>query len=111
VEDATTFVEGLDQEAFLRLPIEDRRTFRAVKNAVAEVGEAVKALPEEICNRHRDVDWRGLAGLRDIMIHRYFAIDLLRLWPVLREEFPAVLSAVKAELACRASTHPGESCG
>ncbi len=72
-----------------------------MKNAVAEVGEAVKALPQDVCARHPGVDWRGLAGLRDVMIHRYFALDLVRLWPVVQDEFPEVLKAVRAELSRR----------
>lgn len=98
VQDALAFVDGLSQAEFEALPGQHRRTYRAIKNAVTEIGEAVKGLPAELCERHPEVDWRGLAGLRDVMIHRYFSVDLARLWPVLTDEFPVLLQAVIREL-------------
>lgn len=98
VRDIQVFTHEMAEESFLALPSEDRRTYRAIKNAVAEIGEAVKGLPSEICARHPAVDWRGLAGLRDILSHRYFVVDLLRLWPVLRDELPVLRKAVESEL-------------
>lgn len=92
------FVRGMTPAQFDALPEADRRTYRAVKNAVSEIGEAVKALPPEVCARHPQIDWKGIAGLRDIVVRRYFAVDLPRLWPVLVEEFPQLLKAVSAEL-------------
>jgi len=71
---------------------------RAVKNALVEIGEAIKALPPEITHRRPGVDWRGLAGLRDVVSHGYFALDQERLWPVIRDEVPTLLAAVREEL-------------
>jgi uncharacterized protein with HEPN domain len=107
VTDLMTFVQNMTPETFEALPQNDRRTYRAVKNAVSEIGEAVKALPPEICERHPAVDWRGIAGLRDIVVHRYFDVDLPRLWPVLTEEFPVLLQAVTAELGEDGPHEPG----
>jgi uncharacterized protein with HEPN domain len=97
-QDAMGFVEGLDSAAFERLAEEDRKTYRALKNAVAEIGAAVKRLPREITDRHPTVDWRGLSGLRDIVAHHYHRLDLQRLRPVLVDEFPELIAAVRAEL-------------
>ena len=69
--DAQTFVGGLTSETFERLPIDDPRTYRAIKNAVSELGEAVKRLPPDLRARHPEVDWRGLAGLPDIVATRW----------------------------------------
>lgn len=98
-EDAIAFASGLDEAAFAALAERDRRTFRALKNALAEIGEAVKALPPEVLARHPGVDWRGWAGLRDMVSHQYFGLVLPRLRPAVVEELPALLAAVQAELA------------
>lgn len=97
--DVIAFMAGMDEDAFITLPSTDRRTWRALKNALSEIGEAVKDLPPEATARHSGVDWRGFAGLRDIVAHAYFGLDLPRLRPTVTEEIPALLVAVEAELA------------
>jgi len=55
-------------------------------------------MPAEIRTRHLAVDWKGFAGLRDMVAHRCFAIDTLKLLPIIRDEIPRLLAAVEAEL-------------
>jgi uncharacterized protein with HEPN domain len=98
-EDALGFASGLDEAAFAALPVVDRRTYRALKNALAEIGEAVKLLPPELLARHPDVDWRGWAGLRDVVSHQYFRLELPRLRPTVVNELPALLEAVSGDLS------------
>lgn len=105
-EDAVEFCAGLDEAAFAALPMSDRRTFRALKNVLAEIGEAVKLLPSELLARHPEVDWRGWAGLRDVVSHQYFSLELSRLRPTILEELPLLLDAVTRELAIQRSGHP-----
>ncbi|MBV1796534.1 DUF86 domain-containing protein [Siccirubricoccus sp. G192] len=103
--DILSFVEGLDEAAFAALPQADRRTYRAIKNGLSEIGEAIKGLPPEILAGHREIDWRGFAGLRDIVAHQYFSLELPRLWPTVTEELPALIAAVDAELARLSSSY------
>jgi len=99
--DAAAFAEGLDEAAFEALPSADTRTYRALKNALAEIGEAVKLLPAELMARHPGVDWRGWAGLRDVVSHQYFRLQTARLHATIREDIPILLIAVTAELTRR----------
>ncbi len=96
--DLRDFVADLEAKAFEALPHADRLGYRAIKNALAELGEAVKALPAEIRQRHPTVDWRGFAGLRDLVAHQYFAIDVGRLHPIVRDEIPGLIEAAEQEL-------------
>jgi len=96
--DAAAFAEGLDEAAFAALPVADPRTYRALKNALAEIGEAVKLLPAELLARHPGVDWRGWAGLRDIVSHQYFRLQTARLRATILEDIPPLLNAVTSEL-------------
>ena len=77
----------------------DRRTYRALKNALADLGEAVKLLPSEVLARHPAVDWRGWAGLRDIVSHQYFSLELPCLRPTVVEELLALLVTIAHVLA------------
>jgi uncharacterized protein with HEPN domain len=96
--DLVDFVGTVESEAFHVLPATDRMAHRATKNALMEIGEAIKALPPDIALRHPGVDWRGFAGPRDVVSHAYFGLDQERLWPIIREEVPALLAAVDREL-------------
>ena len=89
----------MDSAAFATMPETDRRTYRALKNALAEIGEAIKLLPPDLLARHPSIDWRGWAGLRDIVSHRYFNLEMSLLRPTVVDELPALIAAVRAELA------------
>lgn len=68
---ACEFVGGLTADAFAA----DRKTLYAVMRALEIIGEAAKRIPEDVRVRHADIDWRGMAGLRDVIIHQYDRID------------------------------------
>jgi len=99
--DLRDIVADMGTDAFHALPHADRLAYRAVKNALAELGEAVKALPEDVRKRNPEVDWKGFAGLRDMVAHQYFEIDMSRLLPIIRNELPGLLAAVESEVRHR----------
>jgi len=45
-----------------------------------------------------NVDWQRIAGLRDVLIHQYFGIDLDIVWDVVRTKVPALRASVVAFL-------------
>ena len=54
------------------------------------------------------MDWRGWAGLRDLVSHQYFSLELSRLRPTILDELPLLLDAVTRELdALRPDDPPG----
>ena len=52
------------------------------------IGEATKKLPKKFTNEYPDIEWRGMAGLRDKLIHDYFGIDLELVWDVVENKLP-----------------------
>ena len=70
--------------------MEDQRTQDAILRNIQIIGEASKNLPQELISRHPEVDWSGLAGVRDIVTHRYFRVDWNLLWTSIHEELPVL---------------------
>ncbi len=48
----------------------------AVTRNLEVIGEAAKRVPGELRSRYEAIDWRRVAGFRDIAIHAYFAVDV-----------------------------------
>jgi uncharacterized protein with HEPN domain len=77
----------------------DIKTTDAVVRNLMIVGEAVKSVPDEIRSAHPEIAWKEFAGLRDILIHRYFGIDQEILWDIIQTKLPVLDQQVRELLA------------
>jgi uncharacterized protein with HEPN domain len=68
----------------------DFRINFAVVRALEIIGEAVKRLPEGLYQRYPDIPWRGMAGMRDRIIHGYDNVDLQIVWDVVKRDIPQI---------------------
>jgi uncharacterized protein with HEPN domain len=66
----------------------DPKTLDAVARNLEVIGEAVKRLPTEWKERRQDV------GLRDLLIHAYFGIDVEILWDIVENKVPVLADTV-----------------
>lgn len=69
---------------------DDVLRLRAIERSLGILGEAAKRVPVDVKTRWPDVPWRALAGLRDVLVHDYFGIDLQLLAQVIRDELPTL---------------------
>ena len=54
------------------------------------IGEAVKNIPASFKTRNPEIPWKQMAGMRDVLIHKYFDIDLSLTWSVVKRELPSI---------------------
>ena len=63
------------------------------------IGEAANALPEAIRALDTSVPWRNIIGMRHVLVHNYFVVDLDVTWDVVVRHVPHLKRAVSALLA------------
>lgn len=95
MEAAESFVEDM---TFPDLE-EDRRTQFALQRAFEIIGEATKQLDDSLRARHPSVPWQKMAGMRDMLIHGYFAVDLEIVWDTIHERLPKEKRRIQKVLA------------
>ena len=73
----------------------DKKTLQAVFRNLEIIGEAVKNIPDEVRSRYPKVEWRLFAGLRDVLIHRYFGVDMEIVWDIVKKKLPSLQKQVR----------------
>ena len=84
-----TYMADLDEDAFAR----DRKTQDAVIRNLEIIGEAAGNLSEQILKTAPEIDWRKIKGLRNILIHEYFGINLPIIWDVVQSKLELLEAA------------------
>jgi uncharacterized protein with HEPN domain len=77
---------------------EDEKAVDAVVRNLEVIGEAVKKIPEDMRQKHAGIDWRKIAGLRDILIHEYFGIDVEIIWDIVQNKLPPLDASIHSML-------------
>ena len=76
--------KNISEDEFLNLvTIQD-----AVTRRLEIIGEAVKNLPISFRNKHPKITWKKIAGLRDVLIHEYFGVDIDLIWKIAHKDIP-----------------------
>jgi uncharacterized protein with HEPN domain len=68
------------------------KTVFATIRALKVVGEAAKNIPDTFRAEHPSVSWADMAGMRDVLIHEYFGVDLAIVWETLQSDLPALVN-------------------
>lgn len=76
----------------------DAKTQSAVIMQLQVVGELVKKVDENIKEKI-SIPWKDMAGLRDMVAHQYFHLDLPSIWTSATESIADVEKEIKSYLA------------
>ncbi len=76
----------------------DPRTIDAVVRNLEILGEAAKRVPDEVRRRSSDIDWRKIAGMREVLAHTYFEIDLEIVWDAATQKVPGLMGPLRGLL-------------
>ena len=90
IELIENYVLDLDYEDFSN----DQKTVDAVIRNLEVIGEAAKNISEEFRNKHPNLPWREMAGMRDKLIHGYFDVMYSIIWVTVKNDLPFIRSEI-----------------
>lgn len=89
-EQARAFMAGMSESGFL----EDERTQMAVGMAFVLIGEAAARIMThhpDFPVDHPQIPWSKIKGMRNIVVHDYYEIELPVIWRTVRDELPKLI--------------------
>ena len=63
------------------------------------IGEASRNLSSELCQRHAEVPWSQIIGLRNRIAHAYFSVELRIVWEIVQDDLPLLKQQIGSILA------------
>ena len=91
INDIELSIKNLSKEEFKK----SRDTKDATVRRIEVIGEAVKNISKWTKNKYPDIEWKKIAGTRDIMIHAYFNVDLDITWDIVKKDLPDLKKKIK----------------
>ena len=78
------YTKGLSEQDFYQnIQVQD-----AILRRLEVIGEATNHLPESFRNEHPQIPWRKISGMRNVLIHEYFGVNLHRVWLTVAKDLP-----------------------
>jgi uncharacterized protein with HEPN domain len=99
---------GMDIDTFEANPI----VRAAVERFIEIISEASRRLPDDLKSRHKDIPWKQVAGIGNVLRHDYEDVAPAVLWVVVIKNLAPLEKVCKAELQreqAKDINHPGSS--
>ncbi len=88
------WLTGIKKERFF----EDIMLQEAVIRRIEVIGEAAKNISQQLKKVYSSIPWKAVAGMRDILIHEYFGVDLEEVWNTATKDIPKLKQQIEAIL-------------
>jgi len=66
----------------------------SIMRRIEIIGEAIKNIPDDFKEKNNKIPWKQITGMRDILIHQYFGIDLNLTWEVIEKDLPKLKTQI-----------------
>ena len=90
-KDALNYVDAMDYAAF----VIDSKTLSATAFVLGQIGELSNNVSEETQATAPDINWCGMRGLRNRIVHDYENIDMKMLWDVIKTDLPKLIAQIE----------------
>lgn len=88
ISDEITYILGATSGKTKEQVLLDPTLTRAIIRSLEIIGEAAKKIDADFRKKYPEIDWKGMAGTRDKLIHDYFGIDYNLVWDIVVFELP-----------------------
>ena len=85
------FIADADENSFLA----DDEKHWAVVSQLMLIGEAVRRLSTDFCDKHPTIPWHKMAGMRNRLVHHYDKIDWPLVWTTAHRDVPQLLAELE----------------
>ena len=66
------------------------------------LAESTQRISAELKAAHPEVEWRGIAEFRNVVVHDYLGIDVEEIWDIVQDDLPDLKAKVAAILEAAA---------
>ena len=85
------YVKEMDNSSWPRA----RKTIDAVIRNLEIIGKAANHLPDPVQEKYQEIPWLQIKGMRNLLIHEYFGVDVDVLWQTIKEDLPRLKSQIQ----------------
>ena len=75
--------------------VTDKLIQSAVIRQIEVIGEATKNLSVELREQDKAIPWQDITGMRDMLIHEYFGVDIEEVWQTATVDVPKLGELIK----------------
>jgi uncharacterized protein with HEPN domain len=89
--DVQALSAGLTEETFQQSKLHQYALVKLIEN----IGEEARAISEETKTEHPEIPWAAISAMRNHLVHRYFRIDLVRVWDVVQNHITPLIAQLE----------------
>ena len=93
IERIEGYIKGGHQEFTTSHMVQD-----AVLRNLQVMAESCQHLSEKLKSENPNIDWNGLSGFRNVLVHDYLGVDLERVWILVEKRLPELKSFIANKL-------------
>jgi uncharacterized protein with HEPN domain len=84
IDAITKYIENVSKEDFFN----SEKTQDAICRRLEIIGEAANKLDSEFTEQYPNIPWSKIVGMRNLLIHEYFNVDLDQVWNTVKKNIP-----------------------